>query len=1122
MEVIQLEPIAQEGLPEEVELETVSLEPPTVELEGSSIVSGTEDSSTSLTQQPERNWVETVPLTDQELDLLAKKHGVDRAELESFAAARGGITPYKDVPTELMEAGKQALGQVGEAVLFGLPQKLVQKMQTPKMEAAIEDLRDLIDSKKSRFQQGAELTSELAAGIAMPAAALGKAGTIGATLSAGAIEGGLTGYAHSKAGEELGSTAVGAGVGMAFGGVVHGALKGLTHLAGRKAPEQLDKAVTEMLGEETPAVYKLMDEELDAYLPEAANKVRMIETLKDIPEAELGKVDFNKLIKEMVDSSEEELMARAGKIETRSEDILKDLVDREGRRAEANMPELRRRADAIAEKQIVDEEASELRQFGYYLKFGKPYEGTDVTKATPGILPKSADGEVLSLLKNKTTKEIEEDLLHYKTFSMLMDDSNVLSKRIRELEGYEADGITRLINSFRDGRYTASSIDRKHFGMKMAPTLDEGSIAQKAHTLYITARLEEAKELNKLLTKEKGWEGLSYKIIQQIENPSEKAEPKVKELAEKYAGTFKTWLKEFNDKAVELNGKKIIVGERQNYVLHTMMSYVDSMARLNNTIRELQEKGVDILDSDLSIKALLNKAELAGVSEKADQLVRAVTLLNSGEQKHLKDLAYLSDFTKQFKELRGGVNRGKVEDIIARSSLAREGDIPLIIREVRLPLLMERWAINTSRAMHLQKTMASLREARNKLVAVQDIPSAEWAQRLIEDLSGGNQSSLSSAINKRTERIQVEFRTAAQATDNPLKKAFYQFVSETPEYANFLIQGLYSVYLGLPKLTPVITNMSTIFTYSVPELGYKYGTPLALKAYQKALQKVGSKDFKVAKYLEEAGFKGAEVTRLGELLHNETISSDMARSVMEKVKKGNNALMFAFEMSENFNKLVSLEMADKVALDVWGGSKSAADFLKRVQPGTKRVLKELVDKNDFEGFRKEMRKYFIGKMILNYDKVNMAQIGREIGPMLSMFSKWPATMAGDVIEQFETKGKVSGSLEIARKLMLPVFIGAALNLATEDIKDNVIVNSLKGKGKAGFERYAPIASLGGLATGKFASAPALVPVSAAISAVSGDVEGASKQLKNFVDDVAMGVVVPVRLVRMLGEMASDE
>jgi hypothetical protein len=105
---------------------------------------------------------------------------------------------------------------------------------------------------------------------------------------------------------------------------------------------------------------------------------------------------------------------------------------------------------------------------------------------------------------------------------------------------------------------------------------------------------------------------------------------------------------------------------------------------------------------------------------------------------------------------------------------------------------------------------------------------------------------------------------------------------------------------------------------------------------------------------------------------------------------------------------------------------------------------------------------------------------------------------------------------------MPVIIGAMLNMATRDVKDNPIVNAIKGKGSTGFVRYAPIASMGGLATGKFASSPALTPVQAGVKALAGDVGGASTDLKKFLDDVAMGVVPPVRVIRQLGDMVNDK
>lgn len=174
--------------------------------------------------------------TDAELRQIAQKHGVNPADLQEVASYFGA-TKQNETPLDLL---KNAAGFVGESAGVNIPQKLYKMTQDAAHEAALDELSELANKKKSYLREAAD--------IAMPVAGAGSLGKL-----AGIGIGAAAGFGGSKAGEEISSSGL--------GGALGGALGAAIPLTGR-AIEKLGGLIPEAANKAGPEIEKKIEHKL--------------------------------------------------------------------------------------------------------------------------------------------------------------------------------------------------------------------------------------------------------------------------------------------------------------------------------------------------------------------------------------------------------------------------------------------------------------------------------------------------------------------------------------------------------------------------------------------------------------------------------------------------------------------------------------------------------------------------------------------------------------------------------------------------------------------------------------------------------------------------------------------
>lgn len=304
-------------------------------------------------------------ITEAELDQLAAKHKVPVSELRSVVGYMGGILDpaAREGLEHITEGLKSTAGKASEMLPFvaGLPQKAYIKSRPEHVRPALDELRSLIDHKKSTLTAVTEAASGLAVPVGGAVSKLSKlpgAAKAGVAAAEAATAGALGGYAYSGEDNELESTLIGGGLGLSLlglGSVVGAGARKLGSTTKKTPPvsPEMQKEMTAVVEESMEPARRAMDAAADSedalsravFSPEVREAVRrgdLSEALSPedtsriaelFPEGDVVPTRIQKAGREeeykarRVLESEE---ARLRKILGASEDSLEDAVAREG------------------------------------------------------------------------------------------------------------------------------------------------------------------------------------------------------------------------------------------------------------------------------------------------------------------------------------------------------------------------------------------------------------------------------------------------------------------------------------------------------------------------------------------------------------------------------------------------------------------------------------------------------------------------------------------------------------------------------------------------------------------------------------------------------------------------
>jgi hypothetical protein len=331
----------------------------------------------------------------------------------------------------------------------------------------------------------------------------------------------------------------------------------------------------------------------------------------------------------------------------------------------------------------------------------------------------------------------------------------------------------------------------------------------------------------------------------------------------------------------------------------------------------------------------------------------------------------------------------------------------------------------------VRDTIAELKQAAKIANTYGDKVSADYIVNLAKDLSGVRRGTFASWGKAKRAEWQTSMLkkadAAVSATGNKEAGELYRVLGAAPELLTTMNQSMYNSFLGLSPRA-AIQNMTQPILATVPELGWAYGSKKLLGAYrdllhlgagaEKGLQ-VKLNEVTAPRFGKKAGDTISAADFRTKLLatgkSTQQFNQEMARehsSHLQKYgawrgaekafNKWNTASMQLFEGAENINRSTTSLMATSVARDLLGhttpkDAEAAQVFVRNMGPAYRAEVGKALMNKDAGKVTELLSNYLIGKTMFDYNRLTMSEYGRFMGPMFSVFTKWPTAVAGDIV-----------------------------------------------------------------------------------------------------------------------------
>lgn len=1005
---------------------------------------------------------ETTYIPIQSVKALAARHNIPFEEADEMLEYAGGYPAYRE-PRVL-----QALGATAdEVILQGLGKYTAKKNMTPEKERLFDDLRDLAKKHSSYFRG-------IATAVATPgigALAVGKSlGTGAKTLAAaGAVEGGVSGLGQSRQGEEIEDTLIGIGGGAVIGGT---AGKLIDWFKGGKAT--VDEAAKLL---EESNIGKNLDKRIEDKIAEA-------------PEA------YDAVTRNF----------RTGKVGSR------EAVEAIVNRAVKFSPELKEVVKTAGKKQIaqnfIDMHALEVAQELGFKVGKKPFRPS--LKQTQRLLASEKD----AIKRTKKAREFIEDVAKRadgeETIAFAerrVRDRFIVAKELekdaRRAVGTEGTSgmLGRLADIFSDGKYVARWIDRR------LGTDVEGLLGLDVPKSYVALSRYETLYSQKIGSLRKSIKGLNIsedEFTKIIENKEafNNASPEIKKIGQEALSLFEDMRQSVNSEGLAITALK---SDTLNYVPAYKKSNEDIVFALENRLKELEtEMGFSIKSAKTMEKE--DFQALVDSTPRLSELVRSVEVFNTtkiSSHAQLKQQLALA--------LTPGKRLGALQDTVASAAFMREGEIPELIRERNFTRLALRWMTQSHRHALFRDKIAELARYRDLAAASRDVRAEKWLNNLLDDLTGVREGTVAAKGAQVKLALQRTFYKNATESTSSSTRAINKALLEATELSNVFTQLPYANWLGGLKVKSLLTNLTQLFSFTFPELGSSLGARIGtatigdlgsfiLRGETIVLknQETVARINQIPKLREIYGEVkiGDELTTKNISLilsNNRMLGQSWNHEMLEAMREGvmsspggakarafvqtySDAMLAAYQRTEWINRYGAYRAGRRLADLVAEGDKDTLKYLsKNVPVAIRRRILKSVNEGDIDAARDTAGGWLIDTTILNYTRASLSEYGRTMGPLFSMFTKWPTTIGADVIDTYMRLNGLAATGRIVEKYLAPWALFGATGLAA-----TYVIGENRGRvlfGAGGLEGSAPIGSAKDFFTGEFMKAPALDVVS---------------------------------------------
>jgi len=1072
----------------------------------------------------------------EEIEDIAAKYGVEEAPLRGYLDWVGGTIYGED-----MDVTTQAGSLLQESLLLGLPGWLRKKFEDDDTEKAMDEVRDLVRSRQgiartaldigtgvaaavltgggtALLKVGASAVSKTAAAkiaqstaksvVAKNAAETSLTAILTTTAKQGAIYGGLSGLAESESDSEFSGIAKGAALGVAAGMALQGIVRGGTatykHItANRKKVEQevadalapvqddiLDAHV-QMYGDveskivdamQTPYVI-LPDEALDAMAIRLKRMGKIDETapLKKAGEASakdrryvVGRsnpkaFDREKFTDNQVQSAYDELVRK-------DTEYVEMMLERSAARME--IESLQKETLSLIDYKLGNLKGEELTaEWNRRLAINKKVVASDFVRTLQGRAFQAVDYVSAAAPKSAASKLSRE--------AIRMFDGNESAALLTEESGLPFD---RIVNAIARGESEADvlAVTSSNVGLELVQKI------AKEHGLN-------GEQINEYLAK--------YSKLKP------KEQRKVKHL--------RKW---YNDTLDRVNDLGLAIEKKEDYVTSMAKTFKDAHYDFLQREKTLKNQGVK---SITEIDNIDDFVKYASIKEGRDNLsalgyMHDVKILpKKPKNPDELDDAWVVEAIDQFDALlnirkdvqafaKGNDAGGKLTGkLMSASELKREGHIPESLIEKDITKIIPRYTKSVFRSAVMQDPIADLRMNLN-LLRKKDIVSKEAGgityekdihnlEQMANYVLGGIPDTSAAAVTHQmaTKSKAKANEFAAKISDNhPVIAELMRTAADGVHMMSGMVNMAYSAFLGSTLVAPT-KNLSSIFTMTLPEVGFTFGTKHARSIFKrvhttmmgdtlviknKALaaelgKKLGETvtDIPLMKrriyFLENEGIPtGTLTTKMFEDINGE-LQAGLGKLGAAK-KKTEELAMLPFKISELYMRSVAASAGEELAEAFIKNEQETRTFLSRMSKGyadksqylRRKYMQAARDMGEEsqealeikDAIKQEFQRYLVDKSALSYSRAASGGFARSAGKFASMFTKWPTAVGARVAANIERKGFSKGMAENWHVFAIPMLVMAGADKILEELAGENVKKGLVGSG--GLTSAAPILS----------------------------------------------------------------
>ena len=1016
--------------------------------------------------------VSSEPITDAELEVLAKKHNVKssvlRAGLTSFGGATENKSDFLDKVGSLFNVASAGAG-------FDVPTKLAKKAMPDNYERAFDDLQDLASGRKSY----AVKTAETAAGVLTGGAAIKGARTLWQVAKPMAAFGAAAGFGGSRKGEEIQGTAIGGSIG------------GVLGVAGHVAVPVIGKAVT---------------------------------TVTNLAKRGMSGVEaklFDKGVKEGTHDIAGAIRREAERT-AKSSEILESSLNSNNFEPAAN------EVDRILSEQLSTEavEAALTPGTAQNMKLMRKAKAARVREMSPDIPGKVAVEEVAGdEIKTQLAKEVLEDnTIKFAKYLAPKAEVNSVDTALEAIQswtskegGLTAEGAQKALKAqydiFTMIKHGLSGIDNE--GIEIQGTgnflgkalhgaipkeqsfriidAKAGTGAESLLEKYNTdlAKMSTAKNYFKKkslkLSNESNQLGItpeaSARIYHAIENGEldtlSAAERKAADAHMKIVNEGRDYVNGVaNESGISLPegtapihiGELAATGDKKGYVYKTLLDTDEAI----NAIRKQSQSALEEVANARHIvqdsREILSFADLSAAEFKdALQLKSVRDLMWPLHSLSGSPITRGVEVDNALRALNSRTSRSSLETV-ARAAQSRTGMIPDYLLEKNLVKLQNKYLDNSLQHVYLRDVESKLRAQATLLAAAGDKAGAQSILNSILGVRGTQSNSLPAAFRQNMAATNIHFDRMAEkyGADTVLGKTAL-LAKGFPSLLHDINLQIYPNTMGWSVRSAVQNQLQTL-TKTYPELGAIYG----VKNLKTAIFNVV---FNRKSYLDRAsnwGLLQAEhIAGMEESIAaaiDKSTSWKLPRKILASYTK---YAMFLQKFAEDNNRAISVAAAEKMIVDLRSGTSSLAmGSLRKMPPEVQATVTALLQSNPLKA-EEMLARHLIAQTQYFYSKASMSDFGHMLGPMFTPFTRWPTGTAGDFAAELSTKKLTPAALRLAEKYMVPFMLMGGLQHLIFGDPDKMSDAQRLIAGSSGLTGAAPITVLRSLYTGEVGSPPML-------------------------------------------------